>query len=257
MIDRPESWCNNSQKLLRLASQDTGMVNTRATSMLATRKAYGHGMTPTIGLTRKLVTVIIELRRPRTFTSSGCNPISSCASLSAVCSGVVSPSSHAPPGKETCPLCDSTLSVRRVKSRCHSFSWKISGTKTAAHRNRVLGKRVISASSATLGFSALRNFCMIKSSERSIFYLSEWRWKSWRHLQRTMYDAVLVSTPVGPDFSTLNSWNIGLRANGAAAIRAFRSGLIQPLGFIRSECSATVWTMGWQNGLFWRRNLFG
>ena len=60
-------------------------------------------MTPTIGLTRKLLMVINWLSLPRTFTSAGSSPISSSASRKAVCSGVVSPSSHAPPGKEPVP----------------------------------------------------------------------------------------------------------------------------------------------------------
>src|SRR3990170_2200196 len=64
-------------------------------------------------------------------------PISSSASRNAVSSGVFSPSSHAPPGNETCPLCDSTLSVRRVNSKCHSSSCHTSGTSTAAHLRRV------------------------------------------------------------------------------------------------------------------------
>jgi len=111
MIDNDASIPNREPNCHRLdgcASHSSGIVNTRATSAFSTRKTYGHWITPTTGVTRKCVIVIMVASLPNILTSLGFMPTSSCASRKAVCSGVVSPSSQAPARKETCPLWLST-----------------------------------------------------------------------------------------------------------------------------------------------------
>ncbi len=136
---------SNCHRFDGFASHPSGIVNTRATSCAPTRKTVGHLMIPTTGVTLKCEIVIMFVNLPNTLTLFGSTPISSSVSRKAVCSGVVSPSSQAPPGKETCPLCDSTLSVRRVNSKCHSSTCHTNGTSTAAHFRCVSAVSSISA----------------------------------------------------------------------------------------------------------------
>ena len=91
-------------------------MKTRSTSSSPSRKTVGQRMTPTTGVTRNPVMVIMLGSRPRIRTPAGSMPTSSCASRSAVCSGRRLAGVAAPAGKGDLPLVAlHTVSPARVE----------------------------------------------------------------------------------------------------------------------------------------------